>query len=298
MGITLKETGIYLIRVWNSRLTTIGSYELSVSLPDTTLNVSTTTDVVANDGVCSLREAITAAYTLEPSGSANGECSVNIPNSTIVVPAGTYKLTIKGSGDDTNVTGDLDIRGEVSIQGASASTTIIDATGLGERVIDIWDSASTTLSNLTITGGQSFETGVLVPAGGILNDGDLTIVDSVIKGNTGLDGGGIWNRGPNLDPGTITISGSLINANSATRNGGGVFNFAPGSMTIDNSTISGNFAVAGSGGGIVQDSANGTVTINNSTIANNQAQSGSLAFGGGISIDEGSVFLTGISQMD
>ncbi|HEX2196375.1 MAG TPA: CSLREA domain-containing protein, partial [Actinomycetota bacterium] len=62
-----------------------------------------------NDGACnadcSLREAVVAA-----NASAGAD--------TITVPAGTYTMTIAGSGEDAGATGDLDVVGELSIEGA------------------------------------------------------------------------------------------------------------------------------------------------------------------------------------
>src|SRR6266496_2154490 len=81
--------------------------------------VTKTTDT--NDGTCdadcSLREAIRAAN-LAPGAD------------TINVPAGTYQLTIANAGgtnEDNNATGDLDVLGSLTIQGAGAGSTIIQA---------------------------------------------------------------------------------------------------------------------------------------------------------------------------
>ena len=75
----------------------------------------------AND--CSLRGAVINA-------NAN-------PGTTINVPAGTYQLTIAGSGEQFAATGDLDIRASgTSIIGAGAATTIIQQT-TNDRVLDI-----------------------------------------------------------------------------------------------------------------------------------------------------------------
>src|SRR5262245_35130007 len=77
------------------------------------LIVDTTVDVVdANDAVNSLREAITCAN-LSPGAD------------TINVPAGTYTLTITGSDEDANATGDLDVTDDLTILGGDAATTII-----------------------------------------------------------------------------------------------------------------------------------------------------------------------------
>src|SRR5579862_4609572 len=53
---------------------------------------------------CSLRGAIIAA---NAAGGAD----------TVMVPAGTYNLTIKGVGEDMAATGDLDITDDLTLQG-------------------------------------------------------------------------------------------------------------------------------------------------------------------------------------
>src|SRR5471030_849339 len=69
---------------------------------DATFVPNTTTDVVGNDGLCSLREAVTAAFTHLPSGSKPGECAAGSGNDVIQLNAGHYILSIAGAGDDAN----------------------------------------------------------------------------------------------------------------------------------------------------------------------------------------------------
>jgi len=81
-----------------------------------TVNVNTTTDVVAVDGLCSLREAITSVNNHAASGNLTGECAAGDGNNdTIIVPAGTYILALAGIDEDNNATGDLDIRANVTL---------------------------------------------------------------------------------------------------------------------------------------------------------------------------------------
>ena len=75
----------------------------------------------------------------------------------ITLQAGTYTLTRDGSGEDGNLTGDLDIDGDLTINGAGPESTIIDATGLGDRVMNVAYSNpghTVNLNNLTLTGGS------------------------------------------------------------------------------------------------------------------------------------------------
>jgi CSLREA domain-containing protein len=99
-----------------------------------TLNVSTTTDeLTPKDGHCSLREAISAANS---PGTASDCGTASSGANTIVLPAGHYTLTLPGAGEDNNLTGDLDIRAPVTVVGAGAGASIIDANGI-DRVLQV-----------------------------------------------------------------------------------------------------------------------------------------------------------------
>src|SRR5438445_11883528 len=68
-------------------------------------------------GKCTLRAAVQQANALAGAD-------------TIMLPAGTYTLTISGLCEDGAATGDLDITDDLTITGAGAATTIIDAGGI------------------------------------------------------------------------------------------------------------------------------------------------------------------------
>jgi len=123
-----------------------------------TIAVNGNSDTIANDGVCTLREAVIAANTNLASGAAAGECVAGEAAPTvdvITIPAGTYTLTrgpepdnVAGAPntyifgeytatwqtsayvvtvDPDATVGDLDITESVNIVGAGSATTIIDA---------------------------------------------------------------------------------------------------------------------------------------------------------------------------
>lgn len=211
----------------------------------------------AND--CSLRGAIRAA-----NAAAGAD--------TIVLPAGTYTLSITGTGENAAATGDLDITGNLTITGAGASTTTINANSV-DRVFHGLPAAATTLSvsisGVTIRGGS-------LP-GGITNMGAAFASDATSTGNTAL-----------------TLASVTITANSTGNNGGGVGFIknaaaANHSLTMNNSTISGNTAL--NGGGI--NCAGCALTITNSTISGN----GASTSGGGINVtvDTSTVTLTNVT---
>ena len=74
---------------------------------------------------------------------------------TIILPAGTFKLTIAGACEDNDATGDLDINGNLTIKGKSSSATIIDGNNL-DRVIEVLHG-KVSISKVTIQHGHTDE---------------------------------------------------------------------------------------------------------------------------------------------
>ncbi len=270
-----------------------------------TITVNTTTDELNSDGDCSLREAIRAANT----DAAVDGCAAGSGADTINLPAGNYVLTLAGAGEDAALTGDLDITEDLTIIGAGATNTGIDANGL-DRVFEVWLFVNTVqISGVTIQGGNP---GAGAQGGGIAAlSGTLTLTNSRIRNNTGFSGGGIsveasamltltnsrveGNTADSLGGGgiyipstaTALINNSVVSGNTAPNggNGGGILN--SGTLTLVNSTFSGNSAAA-SGGGI---HSTGTTSLFNVTIANNTADSNgdNVGDGGGIRLSGGTV---------
>jgi len=178
-----------------------------------TITVTTFDDVVADDTETSLREAI-----IEVNSGSGGD--------TIHLEAGTYTL---GTG---NGVGELVIDENVTIIGEEDGTTIIDASGSGDRVFNVLNGDAT-FQYLTITGGEApgDENGGGIAIGSATTTANLDNV--VVTGNSARDGGGIWSRG-NLIANNSTISG-----NEADRSGGGIFNTG-GTVELNNVTVSDN----------------------------------------------------------
>ena len=187
------------------------------------------------------------------------------------------------SGGTINLaSGELLIADDLTINGLGADLLTVDAGGLS-RVFNINDGVTDSfidalIDGLTITGG-----GTVSEGGGIFNQENLTVTNSIISGNSANFAGG----GINNTAGTLELSNSTISGNSADY-GGGIYNGKDrngkeGIFTVTNSTISGNESDS-QGGGIFSSSGNGLVK--NSTISSNIASSG-----GGIE-DQGMLTLT------
>src|SRR4051794_6389475 len=74
------------------------------------LTPTTTADVVAPDGICSLREAVDAANADAPVGG----CPAGAGADRILLAPEEYRLTIHGASDDANVRGDLDVTSAIT----------------------------------------------------------------------------------------------------------------------------------------------------------------------------------------
>lgn len=228
------------------------------SLPAQAANiiVNTTDDELNADGDCSLREAIQSANT----DTAVDACTAGSGTDTITVPAGTYTLSIIGTGEDANATGDIDITSNLTVNGAGAASTIING-GAIDRVFEVGLGTTAQINGLTIQNGSIPSFG-----GGIFNRGTLTINASTIDDNetTGTNfsggGGGIFSQG------VMTLKKSTVSNNTSQGRGGGIYNL-DSTLNITNSTISTNTSL--NGGGIFNRF--GTINITFTTIADNIA---------------------------
>ena len=244
-------------------LATLALALLPAAAPAATLTVNTDADTVANDGTCSLREAITAANANAPSGAASGECAAGEAAPDVVaIRADEYVLSRAGANNDNNNTGDLDVTSDLTLAGEGAATTTIDADEL-DRVLHIV-SGTVTVRGLTITGGlaRNGTNGLgqisLVPGGnatggtgsigqsggGIYNTGTLTVEDSRIVGNQ-AGNGGLGGSAGGGDANAAGGAGGDATGGSpgSGGNGGGI---AGGPLTVIRTLVTGN--VAGDGG--------------------------------------------------
>lgn len=176
---------------------------------------------------------------------------------TIVVPADTYTLTSAG----------LTITKSLTIQGAGATSTFIDGSGL-YRVFDSTgapNGSDIMISGVTIRDGSV--TGSPADGGGIANMyANLTLSHDIINGNSAVadgagtggaggiaGGGGVWSK-----YGTLTLVDTEVSANVATANGNSAQNGgtvqgggieALGPLVIEGSAFVANVANALGGAG-------------------------------------------------
>lgn len=211
--------------------------------------VNNSVDELTDNGRCSLREAVRAANADE----AVDDCAAGSGEDVITLGVATYTLSIPGTGEDEALTGDLDIAGDLTINGSTDGSTIIDGGGI-DRVFHLDPSGA----------------GAALAAGGFFfTFNNLTISN----GDAGADDGG----GVVLSNGIATFNGVTISGNRTTGSGCGIYS-SGGTLTLNNSTISNNISTC-TGGGIRFSGTTGN--LNNVTIANNSL--------GGITINDGTI---------
>ncbi|HZP65163.1 MAG TPA: Ig-like domain repeat protein, partial [Rudaea sp.] len=286
------------------------------------ISVNTSTGVITGgtgNGQISLRSAVQAAN--QNSGSTinlgSGTYALTIPPvMSGTVGSGNFHKAAYDNGTGLNLTGSLDIDASVTINGAGQAATIIDATGMGDRVMTInpyvvntdlsviQTNFTVTLQNLTVAHGNNpSDDGVngYSAGGGIwwecawvhgsLEVGSLVLTSVTLDHNATAHGGGAGGV-VLFNGGAVTITGSSFTNNSVTgagQGGGGAIAVTNSQTTastsivntlsITNSTFTGNTCQSTSGGAI--EVVGGTnayhVDIHSSTF-----QSNSAAYGGAI----------------
>lgn len=292
-------------------ITVIITAAFSLSAYSATITVDTADDefdFFGPNGQCSLREAISAANIDGPVDS----CATGSGDDVIIfdesLEGATIVLDITGSGEDDNVTGDLDVNGTGSLEILGTSTTarplelpdpiIIDGNET-DRVIDVFSEL--TLFNVTIQNGGSVPVG-----GGIRTDTDVTLnLDTVTVTDNQLEapfpGASISGAGINAS-GPLNILFTIIGENEASgpgvvASGGGIKYSGLGTTMVISRSIIGNNILNSDGGGLVSGGgidviSSGNVVISNSLISNNRAEIirgrvDSNVFGGAINFQSG-----------
>jgi hypothetical protein len=246
----------------------------------TTMNVTITSDVLANDGKCSLREAVIAANTNMRSGSKPGECPAgkgDLMDSIVLASGAIYALTRSSTFEDNARNGDLDIRNNPAITdltiraGLNGRATIKQHALVDDRVLDVL-GAKVIIQGVMFAGGSNVESG-----GGIRNSGKLTLIACKVRSNSARwMGGGIFNNSKSV----LRVVSSTISGNTSSDHGGGLVN-GGGIVTLTGSTVSNNTAAWG--GGLFTET--GRLTLVHTTVSGNSADNDA----GGIFVKELSV---------
>jgi beta-glucanase (GH16 family) len=159
--------------------------------------------------------------------------------------------------------GPLAIGKAVTIDGSGAPGIAVSGSGI-DRVLIVDAGADVMISSLAVINGFGWQL-----AGGILNNGNLTLDHVTVSDNTmATDAGDFWQGGGGIyngDGATLVLVDSTVSNNSSGWSGGGIYSFFNTTIVVMRSTISGN--VAGDVGGGLRTL--GNATIDNSTLSGN-----------------------------
>ncbi len=220
---------------------------LAVALVCATGRVSATT--ISVSGGCTLVNAINNANADADTDGSQVGCPAGKGADTIVLTAGKmYTLTKAFDGDNglPSISSTITISGN----GATLQRSRIEGTPRF-RLLHIADTGNLTIEQLKLKNGHVFNEG-----GGIHNQGNLALVDSIVSGNTAIrqdsdcwgyvffcdgNGGGISNGS-----GTLKLYNSTVVDNSSGIRGGGIYN-SNGEVISTNSVVSRNRSSYGGG---------------------------------------------------
>ena len=205
---------------------------------------------------------------------------------SITLGAGVFTLSIAGRGENAAATGDLDVVGDLTIEGAGVGETILDA-NLLDRYFQVAQGASLTLRNVTIRNGRE------TTGGAITNNGTLILQNVVLTENAStLRGGAINNSFGTIQLSDVDFTANVSRDVGPTGSGGnsvgGAISSDLGVITITGGSFANNTAAA-EGGAI--DARSATLQITGTTFSNNTA-----TVGGAIRLFSGSATLTSITS--
>lgn len=258
-----------------------------------TIQVNSNGSTVANDGFCTLREAVTAVNTRTRSGSASGECAAGNGSSDII--------QLMTSTQTYNLSTTLVINRSVQIAGYGTTVSVIRSTA--SRVFEITDTntseagPSVSMSFLTIENGRSdsnIVTGIYFGGGtgspslilstvvirncsnGVRAIGGGDVFNTVSAWNLRIEGSksdGFYCSGCYADLQRSVITGS---AGSGVRNRSvEADGWRYSGVALTESTIENNGTTSANGGGIYTEAAGSAfVGLTRCTVAGNRGANG------------------------
>jgi len=294
----MKSRSFNLLVILALFLSLLGSALTITPTRAASIVVDSNADTIANDGTCTLREAITNANNDNTSGST--DCAAGAGADTITFSA-DYTITLTSQlpaiTSVITITGNVEANTIIQASACNPVTLPGGCTPATYRVLRVATTGNLTLNGLTIQHGRcvgACETLANI-GGGILNQGVMTISNVNLSGNRASVGGGgmassnsltltnvtfsdnlAGNNGGGINnTGSLSLTNVTFSGNQAT-NGGGMYNIGSSSPTLTNVTFNSNSAST-NGGGIYNNST-GTLTITGSTLSSNTANTD----GGGI----------------
>ena len=247
----------------------------------TNYEITSTDDAVANDGQCTLREAVQAV-----SGQAAvNECAAGTVSNTIRLTEGaTYNLSggmlevgVAGGGQTVNLT--IDVIRDGPFDETDRDNPVIVQTSSTQRAFYVHQGSNLTLRNLTVLGGNvsGGQAGLASDpdddgrGGQVYAQGNLLLDEgSMLSGGAADEGGAVY-----LAQGGMEAVDTSFVGHSATGDGGAIAmsNSSARLLLLERTYFGGNTA-GGDGGALFVDGTTIGADMVNSTFYDNTANNG------------------------
>ena len=186
-------------------------------------------------------------------------------------------------------TGPLVPVNSVTVDASGAPGIVLDGGGI-DRVLIVDPGLEVNLAHLVVTNGYGWQL-----AGGILNNGALTLDHVTVTGNVmATDAGDFWQGGGGIytgEGGSLNLVDSTVSDNISGWAGGGLYSFFNTTTAITRSTVSGNIATDVGGG--MRSLSNAEIV--NSTFSGNESIGW---YGGALFVTDGVVTVTNSTVAD
>ena len=209
------------------RISLMGLALVHGSAQAATIEVTSTSDLgVDNDGLCTLREAITSLN--------NGVANLTGCDFTGEAPGTNDSITLSASLNPAS--SEITLSGTpLSVQGSNikvAGSGITINANNESRVFTV-TNASLALDSITVTAGlDNSGGGILAQSSAI-----ITLTNCVVSGNSAIgQGGGIVL----FTSSSVSLTDCVVSNNSASSNGGGIYTRLGTGIGVTNSSVSGN----------------------------------------------------------
>lgn len=239
------------------------------------ITVTTTDDTIADDGHCSLREALVAAQTNKayhgcPAGSSTGV-------DTITMWASGQAYSVASA--YTPLTGAVTIDGRGGyfylspaaanffvVNGGTTTLKNMTLTGAGDTAIQVNNGATLALTSVSISSNSPSDAF-------LVNSGSKVIVTASTVSSNSTSGLGTFYS----VAGSVTVTNSVFSANSASA-GASLYSVSGTTTTVTGTSFSGDHATLG--GSIFQ--GGGKLTVTSSTFDGDTADSGGAIQASGV----------------
>lgn len=249
----------------------MGAFELDAVAPTV---VTSTADLIANDGFCTFREAVTVINLGSPLSQNQGECVAATGSDTIIFAANL-------NGPIAVTEGTIEVTKPLHIAGPGADQLTISGAGNGEAGVFLFTgrAANYRISGLTIEKGNAGANG----QGGAIDlsagpDSRLRIDGVTLRDNQAGDGGAIY-----VSESQLRLTNSALINNQSTSVGGGL-SVVNGQVSVANVTFSGNRGDGAAISNLSDGNQSSRVAITNSTFAVNSGSSIIRTSGTGVGV--------------